>query len=150
MKVEYFMRLAIRQAEIAMDKGEVPVGAVISIDGKLISASHNMRCLQKRTSAHAEMLAIDSACSVLNSWRLEECNIYITMEPCPMCAGAIIQARIKNVYFGCYDKKSGAFGTVTDLSCFKWNHKPNIYGGILEEECSRLPKEFFKKIRKEE
>jgi tRNA(adenine34) deaminase len=137
------MRHAILQAENAMAVGEVPIGAVVVKNGIVISAAQNFREAENQVTAHAEILAIEIACQAVGSWRLEGCDIFVTMEPCPMCAGAIIQARIRNVYFGCYDKKAGAFGSITDLSTLKWTHKPNIYGGILEDKCSILVKDFF-------
>lgn len=143
------MCLAIEQAEIAMIKGEVPVGASIVKNGTVIAVAHNLREKSNQIASHAEMIAIEKACTVLGEWRLDGCDMFVTMEPCPMCAGAIIQARIRNVYFGCYDKKAGAFGSVVDLSTFIWSHNPNIYGGIMEEECSNLPKRFFANIRKD-
>jgi len=141
------MRHAISQAEKAMAVGEVPVGAVIVKNNIIIAEAYNMRETHNQAASHAEMLAIEKACMAIGSWRLDECDVFVTMEPCPMCAGAIIQARIRNVYFGCYDKKAGAFGTVADLSTFRWTHKPSIYGGIMEEECSVLPKKFFSSSR---
>lgn len=147
MSVEFNMRLAIKQAELAMNAQEVPVGAVVAKNHKVISVAHNMRETRNQAASHAEMVAIETACAEFGSWRLDECDIFVTMEPCPMCAGAIIQARIRNVYFGCYDKKTGAFGSVVDLSNFKWTHNPVVYGGIMEEECSVLTKKFFSEIR---
>jgi len=125
------MKQAISQAKMAQKLNEVPVGAVIAKDGEIISIAHNERDKNMQAADHAEMLAIRRACKKLKSWRLTGCDIFVTLEPCPMCAGAIITARIQNVYFGCYDKKSGAFGGVVDFSTFKWSHKPNIYGGFF-------------------
>ncbi len=147
MSAEKFMRLAWKEAEKAMEIGEVPVGCVVVRDGEVVSAAHNLREHHRQTDAHAEMLAIKAACERLDSWQLGGCDLYVTMEPCPMCAGAIIQSRIRNVYFGCYDKKAGAFGSVTDLATCNWTHKPGVYGGIMEDACSVLPKQFFAKLR---
>lgn len=145
--IHYYMNMAIKEANKAATLSEVPIGAVIVKDEKVIAKAHNMREQSSQVSAHAEMLALEKACKLLKSWRLENCDIYITMEPCPMCAGAILQARIRNVYFGCYDKKAGAFGTVADLSSFPFNHKTCIYGGILEDRCKNLVHSFFSKLR---
>ncbi|OQB14190.1 MAG: tRNA-specific adenosine deaminase [Firmicutes bacterium ADurb.Bin193] len=143
------MALALSQAEMAMDKGEIPVGAVIVKDGAVIAKAHNLREKSGSVFAHAEAIAIEMACKAVGGWRLDGCDIYVTLEPCPMCAGAIIQARIANVYFGSYDRKNGAFGTVADLSSFKWTHKPVVYGGIMEDECGALLKTFFSNLRAE-
>ncbi|MFV0380065.1 MAG: tRNA adenosine(34) deaminase TadA [Anaerorhabdus sp.] len=144
-----FMRLAYKEALKARDKDEVPVGAVIVFNNKVIAKAYNLRNKKQQSIAHAEILAIQKACKKIGSWRLEDCDLYVTLEPCPMCAGAIIQSRIKNVYFGAYDQKGGSFGSVTDLSKVKgYNHYPNIFGGIMEEESSKLLKDFFKNKRK--
>ena len=144
-----FMNEALKQAKKALAIGETPVGAVIVKDGKIISRAYNKRETKKNALMHAEISAIDKACKKLGGWRLCGCDIYVTLEPCPMCAGAIIQSRIENVYFGAYDKKAGAFGSVTDLS---WTlpHKVNVIGGILEEDSVRIIKLFFEKLRKKE
>jgi tRNA(adenine34) deaminase len=148
-QMHYFMSLAISEASKAANTCEVPIGAVVVKDGKVISKAHNMREGSNQVAAHAEMLAIEQACNLLKSWRLENCDIYVTMEPCPMCAGAILQARIRNVYFGCYDKKAGAFGTIADLSTLAFNHNTRVYGGILEDECRNLIRSFFEMLRKQ-
>ena len=144
-----FMREALRQAKKAFDKDETPIGAVIVKDGKIISRAYNMREAKKNVLMHAEIAAIDKACKKLGGWRLCGCDIYVTLEPCPMCAGAIVQARIDNVYFGAYDNKAGCFGSVCDISGLL-PHKVNITGGILEDESIAILKLFFKKIRKRE
>ncbi len=149
MTTDNFMRFALLEAEAAMEKGEIPVGCVIVKDKTIIAKAHNLRESEGQAASHAEMLAISKACGVVGDWRLDGCDIYVTMEPCPMCAGAIIQSRIKNVYFGCYDKKSGALGSVADISTYLWTHRPSVFGGIMEDECSFMLKSFFSKIRNE-
>ena len=144
---EKYMRRALELARIAFDRGETPVGAVIVRNGEIVSEGINGREFGKNALYHAEISAINSACKKLGGWRLCECDLYVTLEPCPMCAGAIINARIKNVYFGAYDTKAGSFGSIINLSEFPYNHKPYIVGGILEEECSGILSEFFKKLR---
>ena len=126
---------------------QTPVGAVIVRNGKVISGGRNRRENGKNALYHAEISAINSACKALGGWRLHECDLYVTLEPCPMCAGAIINSRIKNVYFGAHDKKAGSFGSIVNLSELPYNHKPNIEGGILEEECANVLSEFFKELR---
>lgn len=144
-----FMEAALTEAKKAFDKKETPVGAVIVKDGKIISRAHNMRETKKNALMHAEITAIDKACKKLGGWRLCGCDIYVSLEPCPMCAGAIIGARIDNVFFGAYDKKAGAFGSVCDLSGL-FAHKVNASGGIYEKESSDILKLFFEKLRKKE
>lgn len=142
-----FMKMALGRARTAAKHGETPVGAVVVKDGKVISGGRNRREMGKNALYHAEIFAIKSACEKLGGWRLHECDLYVTLEPCPMCAGAIINARIKNVYFGAYDKKAGSFGSVVDLASLPYNHKPNIVGGIMQDECSALLSDFFKQLR---
>lgn len=145
---EYFMSIAILEAKKAFKKDETPIGAVIVKDGVIISKAHNLRETKNNALYHAEILAIDKACKKLGSWRLVDCDIYVTLEPCLMCAGAIMQARVKNVFFGASDPKGGAFGSSINLNEIKTiNHHPNITSGILKEECSQLLKDFFKKKR---
>lgn len=145
--IEY-MRLALEQAEIAAEKGEVPVGAVIVRYGTdLISAEHNLRETGKNALYHAEVRAIDSACKALGGWRLPECTMYVTLEPCPMCAGAIINSRIDRVVFGAYDKRAGAMGSVLDINGYGLNHSCKTEGGVLEEESVSMLREFFRKKR---
>ncbi len=143
-----YMEQAIIEANKAFLQGEVPVGAVIVYENNIISRAHNLREKSNQAIAHAEILVIQEACAKLNTWRLDNCDLYVTLEPCPMCAGAIINARIKSVYFGAYDAKGGACGSVTDL--FKpgtFNHSPQVYSGIMEDDCEKLLKEFFSKLR---
>jgi len=142
-----FMQCAIGRAKTAAKHGETPVGAVIVRDGKIIAGGRNRREFGKNALYHAEISAIDSACKKLGGWRLCGCDMYVTLEPCPMCAGAIINSRIENVYFGAFDLKAGSFGSVTDLSALPYNHKPVIHSGVDGEECAKLLSDFFKKLR---
>lgn len=142
------MREALKEAQKAFDKGEVPVGAVIVRDNEIIARGHNKRETEKNALLHAETDAVNNACIALGGWRLWNCEIFVTLEPCPMCAGAIINARIPGVYFGAYDKKNGSCGSVTNLFDMPYGFKPECEGGILQEECSDILKEFFRKIRK--
>ena len=142
------MREAIKQAKKAEQIDDVPVGAVIVLAGKIIARGYNKRTRNEQTADHAEMIAIRKACKKVGSWRLEDCTMYVTLEPCPMCAGAIFQSRMKRVVFGASDLKAGAMGSKMDLFSIEGlNHYPEIEGGMLEEECSQLLKQFFKKLR---
>lgn len=143
----YFMSEAIAEARLAGDKDEVPVGAVIVQDGVIIARAHNLRETEKNALMHAETMAVDAACRALGGWRLPRCTLYVTLEPCPMCAGAIVNSRIDRVVFGAYDRRAGAFGSVLDLNAYPLNHKPEIVGGVMEEECRTMLQEFFKKKR---
>ena len=145
---EYFMEQALKEAQKAYKKDEVPVGAIIVKDNKIIAKGHNLKESKKNTIKHAEIIAIEKASKKLEAWRLEDCDIYVTMEPCPMCMGAIINSRIKNIYFGVKDKKAGACGSIVDLTEYKFNHIPCYEGGILEEKCKNILQEFFKELRK--
>lgn len=142
-----YMEEAVKLAKEACQDGEVPVGAVIVRDGKIIATGRNRREKEKNALLHAEIDAINNACKTLGGWRLWNCEIYVTLEPCPMCAGAIINAHIPNVYFGAYDYKNGSCGTVTNLFEMPYSFKPSCTGGIMEEECAKLLKDFFKKLR---
>lgn len=144
---EQFMRRCIQLADIAAENGDVPVGAVVVKNGEIIGEGINRREQRKNPVLHAEIEAIEAAAKTLGGWRLDNCDLYVTLEPCPMCAGAIINARIKNVYFGAYDKKAGSLGTLTDLSEIKYNHKPVVWGGMLHNECANQLSAFFKKLR---
>lgn len=150
MDAEYFMREALKLAREAGAEGEVPVGAVVVKDDEIVGRGRNRREGAKNALAHAELAAINDACETLHGWRLWQCDLYVTLEPCPMCAGAIVNSRIKNVYFGAYDNKAGCFGSVTDFNCLDFNHKPEIHGGVLEEECGRLLSDFFKTLREKQ
>ena len=142
-----FMREALRCAELSAKNGEVPVGAVIVKDEQVLSRGYNRREQVKNALCHAELEAIAQACRALGGWRLWQCTIYITLEPCPMCAGAIINARLKRVVFGAYDKKAGSCGSVVNLFDLPYNHKPKLTGGVLEPECSAVLRSFFKELR---
>jgi len=146
---ESMMRLALSQARIAFREREVPIGAVICKGNDIISFGHNRRETGRNALYHAEIEAINNACRVLGGWRLDGCELYVTLEPCPMCAGAIINSRIKTVIFGAKDPKAGVCGSIINLFDFKFNDRPNIIGGILEDECSLLLKSFFADLRKE-
>ena len=145
---EKYMRAAMKEAHKAELKDEVPIGAVIVCDGKIIARAHNTRQTKQISTHHAEILCIEKACRKLNSWRLEGCELYVTLEPCPMCAGAIQQSRIRKVVFGAYDPKGGFFGSNFNINDVKGlNHYPEVEGGILKEETAQLLKDFFKKKR---
>lgn len=143
----FFMKEALKCARKADSAGEVPVGCVIVHDGKVISRGYNKRERKKNPLLHAEIIAIDKACKKLNGFRLLNCTMYVTLEPCPMCAGAIINARIPRLVFGAYDKKAGCFGSVHDFNTSGFNHRVEIESGILEKECSGILTDFFKKLR---
>lgn len=143
-----FMKKAIELAKISADELEVPVGAVVVMNGEIVGMGRNRREKEKNALCHAEIEAINDACKKLGGWRLWQCEMYVTLEPCPMCAGAIINSRIKKVTFGAYDKKAGSFGSVADFNALPYNHKPEIVGGVDEEECSSLLTDFFKNLRK--
>ena len=142
-----FMLEAYEMAKQAYDDGEVPVGAVIVRNNEIIARGRNRREKAKNALLHAEIEAIDNACKTLGGWRLWNCELYVTLEPCPMCAGAIINAHIPKVYFGAYDFKNGSCGTITNLFEMPYNFKPECVGGIMADECSALLKDFFKKLR---
>lgn len=141
------MSEALAEARLAAEKDEVPVGAVVVRGGEIIARAHNLRETEKNALMHAETMAVDAACRALGGWRLPGCTLYVTLEPCPMCAGAIVNSRIERVVFGAYDRRAGAFGSVLDLNAYPLNHKPEIVGGIMEEECRTMLQEFFKKKR---
>ena len=146
MMDEEYMALAIMEAVEAAKEDEVPVGAVIVRDGKVIAKAHNTRERDKNALYHAEIKAINQACAVLGGWRLVGCTMYVTLEPCPMCAGAIINSRIERVVYGAPDNKAGAFGTMINLTDYPL-FKPQIESGVLKEECSKMLTEFFKTKR---
>ena len=143
-----FMKEALKEAKKAYAIEEIPVGCVIVKDGKVIARGYNKRESVQDVTLHAEIIAIKKACKKLGSWRLEDCDMYITLEPCPMCSGAIIQSRIKNLYIGAYDPKTGAAGSVLDLFSYPFNHQVNVYTEIMMEDCSKIIKDFFKELRK--
>ncbi len=143
----YYMRAALRYAKKAADDGEVPVGAVIVYAGHIISGGRNRREKGKNALYHAEIEAINKACKKLGGWRLFDCDMYVTLEPCPMCAGAVINSRIRHVYIGAKDEKAGCFGSVADMNTLSFNHKPQTEFGICEKECIRILKDFFADLR---
>lgn len=146
---EKFMKEALKEATKAYSKLEVPVGAVIVKNGKIIARAHNVKEEKKDATKHAEIIAIQKASKKLQNWRLTDCEMYVTLEPCSMCAGALIQSRIKKIYIGTKDEKTGACGSVLNLlEDYTFNHKVEIYSGILQEECEDLLKRFFKELRK--
>ncbi len=146
---EYFMKLAINEAKKAEEKCEVPIGAVVVLNGEVIATAHNLRESTQNAITHAEILAIQKACERIGSWRLEDAELYVTLEPCPMCSGAIILSRIKKVIFGAHDPKAGCAGTLMNLlDDQRFNHQCEVVSGVLENECSVLLRDFFRNIRK--
>ena len=147
--MEKYMQRALELAQMAFDEGEVPVGAVIvkKTTGEIVGEGRNMRENAKSALAHAEIMAIDAACKKLGGWRLPECAMYVTLEPCPMCCGAIINSRIDNVYFGAYDIKSGSAVSVQKMFELPYNYRPEVTGGIMEKECAEILSEFFRQLR---
>ena len=143
----HWMHQALLEAKKAAALGEIPVGAVIVRDEQVIARAHNRRELDQDAMAHAEVLCIQQACRVLNSWRLSGCTLYVTLEPCPMCTGALINARMRRVVFGAYDAKAGSCGSVVDLFALPYNHKPILEGGYMEQECASLLTDFFRRLR---
>ncbi len=140
---EYFMREAIAEASAAADAGEVPVGAVVVRGGEIIARGRNTRERDGVATGHAEIMAIESACRALGGWRLSDCTIYVTLEPCPMCAGAIVNARIARVVYGAKDARAGAFGSVIDMRSYPLESKPEVIGGVLTAECAEALSRFF-------
>ena len=146
---EKFMREALKQAKRAYEKGEIPVGAVIVKDNKIIARAYNEKEEKKDTTRHAEIIAIQKASKKLNAWRLSGCEMYVTLEPCSMCAGALINSRIKKIYIGALDNKTGAAGSVLNLfDDYTFNHKVEVEKGIMVEQCETILKDFFKMLRK--
>ena len=142
------MREALKEASKAYKEDEIPVGCVIVKDGKIIARAHNRKVNKNNTLYHAELIAIDKASKKLDSWRLTGCEMYVTLEPCPMCAGALINSRMSKLYIGTKDPKAGACGSVLNLlSDYKFNHKVEVEYGILQKECEKILKEFFKELR---
>lgn len=144
---EKFMYLAIEQAKKAYEIDEVPIGAVVIKDGEIVGSGYNRRETGKNALCHAELTAIDEACRRLGGWRLWQCELYVTLEPCPMCAGAIINSRLRRIVYGCEDNKSGSVKSVVNLFELPYNHKPEYIGGILSDECSNLLSDFFRELR---
>ena len=146
----YYMELALQEARKAWGLGEVPIGAVVVKDGEILATGHNLRETEQNATAHAELLAINEACGTLGSWRLEGATLYVTLEPCPMCAGAILQSRIKRVVFGAHDPKAGCAGTFMDLlQDGRFNHQCEVESGVREAECGAILTNFFREIRKQ-
>lgn len=146
---EKYMKEAIKQAGKAYALGEVPIGCVIVHDGKIIGRGYNRRNTDKNTLSHAEITAIKKASRIIGDWRLEDCDLYVTLEPCQMCAGAIVQARIPNVFIGCMNPKAGCAGSILNiLEMPQFNHQVHVVRGILEEDCSNMLKQFFVELRK--
>ena len=144
-----FMKYALSLAEKSAEEGEVPVGAIVVCDGKIVGEGRNRREVVKNALHHAEIEAINNACQTLGGWRLWKCDLYVTLEPCPMCAGAIINSRIKNVYFGATDEKNGAVVSAAQLFDMNFTHKPLYEGGFMGEECAEILSTFFKNLRKQ-
>ena len=147
MSDEKYMLLALEEAKKAAEKGEVPIGAVIVRRGEVIATAHNGRETTFDATAHAETSAIRAACQKLQGWHLTDCTLYVTLEPCPMCAGAIINSRIDKVVFGAYDNREGSFGSLINLASYPYSSRPEIVGGVMEKECKEVLSEFFKKMR---
>ncbi len=147
--MEKFMLRALELAEIAGSLGEVPVGAVVvsKRTGEIVGEGYNLRESAKNALAHAEIIAIDNACKNLGGWRLPDCSIYVTLEPCPMCCGAIINARIDEVIFGAYDPKSGSAVSLQKMFELPYNYKPSVTGGVMEEKCAAILTNFFRELR---
>ena len=147
-KDEKYMKEAIKQAKKAYTLGEVPIGCVIVYEDKIIGRGYNRRTIDKNTIAHAEMMAIKKASKKMDDWRLEDCTMYVTLEPCQMCSGAIVQSRMKKVVVGCMNPKAGCAGSILNLLDVKeFNHQVELTTGVREEECSRMMKEFFRELR---
>ena len=147
MTEEECMLAALEQAKLAAEEGEVPVGAVVVKDGEIVARGRNRREGGKNALYHAEVLAIDEACKALGGWRLWECDLYVTLEPCPMCAGAIINSRIKKVVYGARDEKAGCCGSVVNLFNLPFNHSPVLEAGLMEKECTAVLQAFFAGLR---
>ena len=149
MNDEYFMTEALKEAQKAFDIDEVPIGAVIEHKGEIIGRGYNRRNTEKNPLMHAEIIAINEAAKVIGDWRIEDCTMYVTVEPCPMCSGAIVQARIPKVVFGTYNAKAGCGGSIINLlQMEKLNHRCEVVSGIMEDECRDRMKMFFKRFRK--
>ena len=148
MQDEQLMQAALEEARAAAALGEVPVGAVVAKDGEIIARAHNLRESGKNAIYHAELLAIDAACKALGGWRLWQCELFVTLEPCPMCAGGILSARIPELYYGAKDAGFGACGSILNLFEEDFRHHPKIVGHILGEECAQLLQDFFAQVRK--
>ncbi|MCY8973963.1 tRNA adenosine(34) deaminase TadA [Bacillus atrophaeus] len=147
-KDEFYMLEAIKEAKKAEEIGEVPIGAVLVMNDDIVARAHNLRETEQRSIAHAEMLAIDEACRTLGTWRLEGVSLYVTLEPCPMCAGAVVLSRVDRVVFGAFDPKGGCSGTLMNLlQEERFNHQAEVVSGVLEKECGRMLSDFFRNLR---
>ncbi|MBQ8005760.1 MAG: nucleoside deaminase [Clostridia bacterium] len=144
---EKFMKEALSEAKKAAEKGEVPVGAVMVFEGMIVARTHNLRENGSSAINHAEILAIDAVCKLRGGWHLDGCTLYVTLEPCPMCAGAVINSRITRVVYGAKDPRAGAFGSLINLTSYPFNHRPVLLGGVLENECKEILRDFFLKKR---
>lgn len=147
MTDQELMQAALEEARLAFEAGEVPVGAVVAKDGEIIARAHNLRENGKNALYHAELMAIYQACQVLGGWRLWQCELFVTLEPCPMCSGAIINSRLRRVVYGASDPKAGCCGSLTDLFALPFNHHPIIEHGLMEEEAQALLQQFFVSLR---
>lgn len=147
MEHEYFMRQALALAKQAAELGEVPIGCVVVKEDTIVGRGYNTRETGKTALGHAEIMAIRDACETLGGWRLWQCRLYVTLEPCPMCAGAIINARIPTVIYGARDEKAGSVDSVQQMFSLPYNHKPEVISGVLEEECGAILRHFFKQLR---
>ncbi len=141
------MQAALEEAQLAFEAGEVPVGAVIAKDGEIVAKAHNLRETGKNALYHAELMAIDQACQVLGGWRLWQCELFVTLEPCPMCSGAIINSRLRRIVYAASDPKAGCCGSLTDLFSLPFNHHPVIEHGLMEAESQQLLQQFFASLR---
>jgi len=148
MDHEDYMRIALELAQEALALNEVPVGCIVVHEGQIVGRGRNRREIDGNALAHAEIEAINEACRTLGRWRLSDCSLYVTLEPCPMCAGAIINSRILKVFYGAKDEKAGACGSVLNIFEERFNHKPQLVGGILKDECAAILSDFFKSLRK--
>lgn len=147
MTDQELMKAALEEAQIAFEAGEVPVGAVVAKDGEIIARAHNLRENGKNALYHAELIAINQACQALGGWRLWQCELFVTLEPCPMCSGAIINSRLKRIVYGASDPKAGCCGSLTNLFALPFNHHPMIEHGLMEEESQQLLQYFFASLR---
>lgn len=147
MTDQELMKAALEEAQIAFEAGEVPVGAVVAKDGEIIARAHNLRENGKNALYHAELIAINQACQALGGWRLWQCELFVTLEPCPMCSGAIINSRLKRIVYGASDPKAGCCGSLTNLFALPFNHHPMIEHGLMEEESQQLLQHFFASLR---
>lgn len=143
----FFMQEALRLAREAAEADEVPVGAVVVYEGRIIGAARNRRETDKLATHHAEIVAIEEACRTRGGWRLPDCTLYVTLEPCPMCGGAIVNARIPRVVFGAYDRRAGVFGSAVDFNTLTFNHRPEVTGGVLADEAAAILTDYFKRKR---